>query len=296
DRILEAEGDTCNRYRVSKQADVLMLFFLLSADELAGLLEGLELPYDPGLIPRTVRYYLERTCHGSTLSSVVHAWVLSRTDRAASWRFFREALRSDIDDSQGGTTAEGIHLGAMAGTVDLLTRCYTGLELRDGALHLSPLTPAALPALSFELRYRDHRGERPGVGAAVRGPAVPGRAQGPPGHRGPAHLVRAAAALTARVPSAARRASARSRLAPAPDRRPRPPPGGERTRHRSGRSPARRSGPPSASAPASRSAPGRGARAGGPGRGALPRRSRAGVTFGPPRPGARLCPPPAGGG
>src|SRR5690606_41194153 len=140
------------------------------------------------------------------------------------------------------------------------------------------------------------RGERPGVGAAVRGPAVPGRAQGPPGHRGPAHLVRAAAALTARVPSAARRASARSRLAPAPDRRPRPPPGGERTRHRSGRSPARRSGPPSASAPASRSAPRRGARAGGPGRGALPRRSRAGVTFGPPRPGARLCPPPAGGG
>ena len=34
DRILEAEGDTANRYQVSKQADVLMLFFLLSADEL----------------------------------------------------------------------------------------------------------------------------------------------------------------------------------------------------------------------------------------------------------------------
>ncbi|WP_017594146.1 glycoside hydrolase family 65 protein [Nocardiopsis potens] len=160
DRILEAEGDSCNRYRASKQADVLMLFFLLSADELAGLLRRLGLPYDPGLIPRTVEYYLARTCHGSTLSSVVHAWVLSRTDREASWRFFREALRSDIDDSQGGTTAEGIHLGAMAGTIDLLTRCYTGLELREGVLHLSPLTPAELPVLSFVLRYRDHWGVR----------------------------------------------------------------------------------------------------------------------------------------
>jgi trehalose/maltose hydrolase-like predicted phosphorylase len=34
DRILEAEGDTPNRYKVSKQADVLMLFYLFSADEL----------------------------------------------------------------------------------------------------------------------------------------------------------------------------------------------------------------------------------------------------------------------
>lgn len=32
DRILEAEGDTTNRYKASKQADVLMLFYLFSAE------------------------------------------------------------------------------------------------------------------------------------------------------------------------------------------------------------------------------------------------------------------------
>ena len=37
DRILEAEGDSPNRYKLSKQADVLMLFYLLSADELEGI-------------------------------------------------------------------------------------------------------------------------------------------------------------------------------------------------------------------------------------------------------------------
>ena len=31
DRILEAEGDTINRYKASKQADVLMLFYLFSS-------------------------------------------------------------------------------------------------------------------------------------------------------------------------------------------------------------------------------------------------------------------------
>jgi hypothetical protein len=33
DLILESEGDTTNRYRVSKQADVLMFFYLISAEE-----------------------------------------------------------------------------------------------------------------------------------------------------------------------------------------------------------------------------------------------------------------------
>ena len=63
---------------------------------------------------------------------------------------------SDILDSQGGTTAEGIHLGAMAGTVDLIQRCYTGLETRGDELVLNPLLPTELEFLRFSLRYRGH--------------------------------------------------------------------------------------------------------------------------------------------
>ncbi|MBO2530126.1 MULTISPECIES: glycoside hydrolase family 65 protein [Thermobifida] len=160
DRILEAEGDTCDRYKVSKQADVLMLFFLLSPDEFADILTDLGYEYDPGLIPRTIHYYLARTSHGSTLSAAVHAWVMARTRHTASWQFFVEALRSDIADVQGGTTAEGIHLGAMASTVDLVTRCYTGLEIRHGVLHLDPELPSEIDSLSFVLPYQGHWGIR----------------------------------------------------------------------------------------------------------------------------------------
>ena len=38
DRILHAEGDDPNRYKVSKQADTLMLFFLFPVEELQRLL------------------------------------------------------------------------------------------------------------------------------------------------------------------------------------------------------------------------------------------------------------------
>jgi trehalose/maltose hydrolase-like predicted phosphorylase len=160
DRILEAEGDTPNRYKASKQADVLMLFYLLTADELRALFARLGYRFDPGTIPETVRYYLARTSHGSTLSAVVHAWVLARSDRPASWRFFLEALDSDLHDVQGGTTSEGIHLGAMAGTLDLAQRCYTGLEVRDGVLRVAPALPPGLPGLAMELEYRGHPGLR----------------------------------------------------------------------------------------------------------------------------------------
>ena len=156
DRILEAEGDSPNRYKLSKQADVLMIFQLLNAEEFYRVLDGLGYPHDEHTIPRTISYYLARTSHGSTLSRVVHSWVLARSDRGQAWRYFVEALESDIADRQGGTTAEGVHLGAMASTVDLLQRGFTGLETRANLLGFEPYLPDALTGMSFRLRYRRH--------------------------------------------------------------------------------------------------------------------------------------------
>lgn len=154
DRILEAEGDTPNRYKCSKQADLLMLFYLFSSEELAEIFERLGYPFSYETIPDNIAYYIERTSHGSTLSQVVHSWVLSRSDREGSWQLFKEALQADIDDIQGGTTPEGIHLGAMAGTVDLLQRGYGGIETRGDVLRLNPCLPRELGRLCMRLRYR----------------------------------------------------------------------------------------------------------------------------------------------
>jgi alpha,alpha-trehalase len=154
DRILEAEGDSVNRYKASKQADVLMLFYLFSAEELTELFARLGYGFDSGMIPKNVDYYLHRTSDGSTLSAIVHSWVLARSDRARSWGLLKEALESDIADVQGGTTPEGIHLGAMAGTVDLVQRGQTGLVIREDFIRLNPCLPEELQGLKLCIRYR----------------------------------------------------------------------------------------------------------------------------------------------
>jgi trehalose 6-phosphate phosphatase len=156
DRILEAEHDTPNRYKVAKQADTLMLFYLFTADELREIFARLGYKLEPEQIPATIDYYLRRTTHGSTLSACVHAWVLARAHRDDVHKHFVRALRSDIADIQGGTTPEGIHLGAMAGSVDLLQRCFTGLEMRGDVLWFNPFWPKELGPLEFDISYRGH--------------------------------------------------------------------------------------------------------------------------------------------
>lgn len=156
DRILEAEGDTPNRYKLAKQPDALMLFYLLSVDELRELLDHLGYEWDDHFVERNVEYYTSRTSHGSTLSQMIQAWIYSKVDMDRAWTLFREALLSDVADIQGGTTREGIHLGAMAGSVDLVQRCFTGIEMRQDKLILNPNLPPQLDAISFPIRYRGH--------------------------------------------------------------------------------------------------------------------------------------------
>jgi trehalose/maltose hydrolase-like predicted phosphorylase len=81
---------------------------------------------------------------------------MARLDRKHAWSLFKEALMSDIKDTQGGTTGEGIHLGAMAGTVDILQRCFTGLEIKDDVLWFSPRLPEEFKGMKFSLCYRSH--------------------------------------------------------------------------------------------------------------------------------------------
>lgn len=157
DLILEAENDATNRYKLAKQADVLMLVYLLGPEGLIRQLHRLGYTFTDSALQRTVEYYLARTANGSTLSRVVHASVLARLDETRAWQVFREALVSDLDDTQGGTTQEGIHLGAMSGTVDVVVRAFAGLHAEAHSLTFSPRLPRPLKRAAFHILYRGHR-------------------------------------------------------------------------------------------------------------------------------------------
>ncbi len=110
-----------------------------------------------GILERQVRFRDGQEREFSLISRrIVHSWVVARSDRKAAWELFEQALHSDFEDIQGGTTPEGIHLGAMAGTVDLIQRVHTGLEMRDDVLWFNPLLPYELSDVELQLRYRGH--------------------------------------------------------------------------------------------------------------------------------------------
>ena len=155
DRILRAEGKDPNRYKVTKQADTVMLFFLLRQDELREIFGRLGYEYRADTLTRNVEYYDRRTSHGSTLSFVTHAGVLATIDPESSWDRFLVALHSDADDIQGGTTKEGIHMGVMSGTLELMQRNYAGAHVYGGVLHFNPQLPSRLDSLSFSMQLRE---------------------------------------------------------------------------------------------------------------------------------------------
>lgn len=156
DLILEAEGDSTNRYRLAKQADVLMLLYVLGENELTSFLARLGYEVSAEQLASTVDYYLARTAHGSTLSRVAHASVLAARDPEQAWNTFREALSADLDDTQGGTTRTGVHLGAMAGTIDVVQRSFAGLRITRDTLLFAPKVPKGINTVGFRVRYRDH--------------------------------------------------------------------------------------------------------------------------------------------
>jgi trehalose/maltose hydrolase-like predicted phosphorylase len=154
DRILRAEGEDPDDYQVTKQADAVMLFYLFSPRELRRLFSRLGYEFTDETIRRTIDYYDQRTSHGSTLSLVTHAGAIAAFDPDRSWQQFLTALESDITDSQAGTTKEGIHLGVMAATLDLVQRAYLGTEILDGVLYFDPRQVDRLNGLKLAMQVQ----------------------------------------------------------------------------------------------------------------------------------------------
>ncbi len=155
DRILKAEGKSPNAYKVAKQADVLMIFYLFSLRHIASVFQRLGLRFTDETLKKNYDYYIRRTSHGSTLSKVVHCYVAHLLGREGeAWQWFLEVLRSDIYDTQGGTTPEGVHTGVMGGSIFIALKCFAGLELFDERIVLSPSLPRGWREVRFRLLYK----------------------------------------------------------------------------------------------------------------------------------------------
>jgi len=167
DLALEAEGKSANDYQISKQADVLVLPYMLPGAQLAETLARLGYAVSDDQLLSTARYYLARTSNDSSLSRIVCAGALAQLDPAASWELYQDALRLDLDPAQKGA-AEGIHLGAMSATLDVMQRHYLGLDVDGAGLALSPALPPGLGPVGTGIYYRGGAFDLAWDGTALR--------------------------------------------------------------------------------------------------------------------------------
>lgn len=130
------------RHQVLKQADVVMVLFLL----------GDRFSLDEKI--RNYSYYDPLTTHDSSLSPCIHSIVAAEIgDMAAAYDYFGRTVRMDLDDVNGNAK-DGLHTAAMAGSWMAVVNGFAGMRLEGGLLGFRPSLPSEWESCRFRIMNR----------------------------------------------------------------------------------------------------------------------------------------------
>jgi trehalose/maltose hydrolase-like predicted phosphorylase len=131
------------RSQIIKQADVIMLLFLLG-DE-----------YPREVHQANFRFYEPRTTHDSSLSPSFHALAAARFgDLETAKRYFERAANLDLDFAHGVTAAGGVHIAALGGMWHALVFGFGGMYVEDEGPRFEPHVPEDWQTLRFPILWR----------------------------------------------------------------------------------------------------------------------------------------------
>ena len=127
------------RMQVTKQADVMVLFYLL------------EEQFSAGVKKASWDYYEPRTLHDSSLSLSTHSVLACDIgDVALGYKMFEKACLIDLSNDDPHSSDAGIHAASYGGLWQCVVYGFGGLRMIGGKLRVSP----ALPEAWNRLRYR----------------------------------------------------------------------------------------------------------------------------------------------
>lgn len=129
---------------ILKQADVVMLLFLLEQD------------FDVATRRENFDYYEARTLHRSSLSPGIHCIVGLRCgEEKRAYAYLERSAYVDLRNNQGNTR-EGIHAAAAGATWQSVVLGYCGMSVgADGVLEFAPNLPRNWEHLRFAIRRGD---------------------------------------------------------------------------------------------------------------------------------------------
>jgi trehalose/maltose hydrolase-like predicted phosphorylase len=131
------------RSQIIKQADVIMLLFLLGDD------------YAREVHEANFRFYEPRTTHDSSLSPSFHALAAARFgDLKTARRYFERAANLDLDFAHGVTAAGGVHIAALGGMWHALVFGFGGMFVEDEGPRFEPHVPEDWQTLRFSVLWR----------------------------------------------------------------------------------------------------------------------------------------------
>ncbi len=135
-------GNIIDNYKISKQADVVMMLYLLRER------------FTNDVKRRNWEFYEAKTDHGSSLSAMGYALCAADAGMIEeSFRLFRHTSMMDLDPSYfSGLFSNGIHPCAIAGTWLTLVHGYSGITLKEDGIHWrTPYMPPQWKKIEFTL-------------------------------------------------------------------------------------------------------------------------------------------------
>ncbi|WP_314586602.1 glycosyl hydrolase family 65 protein [Paenibacillus terrigena] len=143
--FLDYSLDQVCKLQVSKQADIMMLFFLL------------ENKFSPEVKRANYDYYEPKTLHDSSLSLSTHSILAGDFgDIDLAYDLFRRATEIDLGPNMHSSDA-GIHSASIGGIWECIVMGFAGVRMLDGRLHLNPKLPQTWRGFKFPLYWQGAR-------------------------------------------------------------------------------------------------------------------------------------------
>lgn len=134
-----------NEIQVSKQADTLVLFFLLENE------------FSLDVKKATWEYYEKRTIHDSSLSLSTHSVLASDMgEKKLAYDLFQKASMIDLGPFMGSSNA-GVHAASFGGVWQCVVYGFGGVRMLDGHLRINPALPDSWEMLSYTLMWKGQK-------------------------------------------------------------------------------------------------------------------------------------------
>jgi len=130
-----------NEIQVSKQADIMVLFYLL------------EDMFDKEVKKANWEYYEPKTLHDSSLSLSTHSVLAcDMGDYEMGYSLFRRATEIDMGPNMK-TSDHGIHAASLGGIWQCIVNGFGGVRMLNGELRISPHLPKEWMKLDFSINW-----------------------------------------------------------------------------------------------------------------------------------------------